>query len=279
MRVKTEKSRSLSTQIPILLAKAKKIFFASDLHLGVPDHASSLMREKHFVKWLDHIKDEAAEIFLLGDILDFWFEYTHAVPKGYVRLFGKLAELADAGIPIHWFVGNHDLWLREYIPQELGIPVYHEAITRNFWGKNFYIVHGDGLGPGDGTFKLVKKYVFTNRFLEWCFRHILHPDIGIGIANHFSRNSRKRNYHSGQQDYGEKENLLIHSREMAALKPEIDYFVFGHRHFPKVQEFEENKFYINLGDWIQHFTYLEVGQESVEIKRFPIEKPVVSTTP
>ena len=260
----------------IPLAEAKKIFFASDLHLGVPDHQSSLVREKHFVQWLDHIKDEAAEIFLLGDILDFWFEYKHAIPKGYTRLFGKLVELADAGIPIHWFVGNHDLWLRDYMLEELGIPVYHEAITRNFWGKNFYIVHGDGLGPGDHSFKFFKKYVFTNRFFEWCFRHILHPDIGIGFAKYLSVRSRKRNYEAGQQDYGENEFLLIHSKEMAALKPEINYFVYGHRHFPKTEEFEKDKFYINIGDWIQHFTYLEVSEGGVEIKSFPMAEPVAN---
>ncbi|HEY6162735.1 MAG TPA: UDP-2,3-diacylglucosamine diphosphatase, partial [Bacteroidia bacterium] len=127
----------------------KKIYFASDFHLGVPDHDRSLGRERRIVRWLDEIKADAGEIFLMGDLFDFWFEYKRAVPKGYVRLLGKLAELSDSGIPIHIFTGNHDMWIFDYLPRELNAKIYRAPITREFNGKKFFLAHGDGLGPGD----------------------------------------------------------------------------------------------------------------------------------
>lgn len=254
-----------------------KIYFASDLHLGVPDHASSLERERHFVRWLDSIKDDAQELFLVGDVFDFWFEYKRAVPKGFVRLLGKLAELHDLGIPIHYFVGNHDLWQKHYFTTEIGAQIYHEPITRDLFGKRFFIGHGDGLGPGDHGYKFLKRF-FRSGFMQWMF-HRLHPNFGIGLADYFSRMSRKKSGHKDAVDHGEKEFLTIFCRETMLEQPEIDYFVFGHRHLPKELELEAGTYYINLGDWISHFTYLEVSADGVALLEFPMSpSPVASTS-
>ena len=163
------------------LAPGQKVYFASDFHLGVPDAASSRAREQKIVRWLDQVKHDAAAILLLGDIFDFWFEYRHTIPKGFIRLQGKLAEITDSGIPVLFFTGNHDMWMFDYFPQELNIPILREPISTTINGHSFYIGHGDGLGPGDHTYKLIKK-VFANKACQWAFARI-HPNLGIGVAN------------------------------------------------------------------------------------------------
>src|SRR3954470_21300966 len=170
------------------MALSKKIYFLSDFHLGAPNPAASLDREKRIVKFLDEIKDSAATIFVVGDLFDFWYEYKRVVPRGYVRILGKLAELTDAGIPIHFFVGNHDMWMKDYFQKELNIPVYFEPVSFEFNSKKFLVGHGDGLGPGDHGYKFIKK-IFRNRFCQWLFG-LLPPQAGIGLANYFSRKSR-----------------------------------------------------------------------------------------
>jgi len=178
--VYTKKSYIYAMQIP----KGKKIYFASDNHLGAPTKEASLPREKKFVAWLDEIKQDAAVIFLVGDLFDFWFEYKTVVPKGFTRTLGKLAEISDSGIPIHFFVGNHDLWMNGYFEEELNIPVYNKPKEFTFNNKTFFIGHGDGLGPHDKGYKRMKK-VFTNPVFKWLFRW-MHPDIGVGIAQYLS---------------------------------------------------------------------------------------------
>ncbi len=235
------------------LTPGKKIYFLSDFHLGAPDYDSSLIREKKVVAFLESIRHDAAEIFIVGDIFDFWYEYKKVVPKGYVRLLGKLAELTDTGIAIHVFVGNHDMWMSGYFEKELNIPVYHhpQSFTRN--GKRFYIGHGDGLGPEDHGYKFIKK-VFRNPVCQWLFGQ-LHPTWGIGLANYFSRKSREKTGSSDEHFLGEdKEWLIIYSKEILQ-KEHYDYFVFGHRHLPLNCELPNNSRYINLGDWIRTFTY------------------------
>ena len=170
------------------LSHNKKIYFISDFHLGAPDYKNSLEREKIIVQFLDEIKKDASEIFIVGDIFDFWYEYRRVVPKGHVRLLGKLAEITDAGIKIHFFVGNHDMWMKNYFQQELNIPVYFQPKDFEWNGKNFYIGHGDGLGPGDHRYKFLKK-IFRNKFSQWLFG-IFPPYIGMGLANFLSRRSR-----------------------------------------------------------------------------------------
>ena len=170
--------------------ETKNIYFASDFHLGAPNHESSLIREKSIVSWLYHIKDDAAEIYLVGDLFDFWFEYKRAIPKGFVRLQGKIAELTDKGIPVHIFTGNHDMWIFDYLPKELGVSLFRKPIEREFFGKRYLIGHGDGLGPGDRGYKFLKK-IFANKFCQWCFAR-LHPNFGIWLADKSSKTSRAK---------------------------------------------------------------------------------------
>lgn len=235
------------------MQEGKKIYFISDLHLGAPDYDSSLVREKKFVQWLDKIALDAEELFIVGDLFDFWFEYKKAVPRGFVRVLGKLAELADKGLKISVFTGNHDMWIFDYLPKEIGCTVFREPITREFNGKKFYIGHGDGLGPGDHGYKFIKK-VFANPICQWLFAR-LHPNFGIGLADFWSKKSRK---HTGGDDAKflgeENEWLAIYSKEILE-KEHFDYFIFGHRHLPLDIKLTSNSTYVNLGDWINYFSY------------------------
>jgi len=222
-------------QIP----KGKKIYFSSDNHLGAPS---------------------AEEIF------DFWFEYKTVVPKGHIRVLGKLAEISDSGIPIYFFVGNHDLWMRDYFEKELSIPTFHQPKEFTFNDTRFFIGHGDGKGPGDTGYKRMKK-IFTNPFFNWCFRW-LHPDLGVRLAQHLSL---KNKLISGVEDktfLGEEKEWLA---QYAKRKLEInhyDYFIFGHRHLPLKIQVSDTSTYINLGDWITHFTYGVFDGETFKLKEF-----------
>ena len=244
----------------------KKIYFASDFHLGVPDTASSLQREKKIVRWLDAIRSDCEELYLLGDVFDFWFEYKTVVPRGFVRLLGKLAEFSDAGIPIHYFTGNHDMWTFDYLSKELNVRIYRKPIEAEYNGKKFYIGHGDGLGPGDHGYKFIKK-VFASRLSQWLFAR-LHPNLGVSVANYFSGKSRIATGNTDEIYHGdEKEWLVIHAKELL-LKKRYDYFVFGHRHLPLDVKLEENVRYINLGDWVKYFTYAVFDGNELQLKKF-----------
>jgi UDP-2,3-diacylglucosamine hydrolase len=248
----------------------KNIYFASDFHLGVPDHDSSLRRELLLVKWLDEISPTAKEIFLMGDIFDFWFEYKTVVPKGYVRLLGKIATLTDSGIPVHIFRGNHDLWAFDYLNKETGAILNRRSVIRDFDGKKFFLSHGDGLGPGDTGYKFLKR-VFENRFNQFLFNW-LHPDIGTRLGLYFSHKSRIANIAREQKnDYKidiEKEMLYIYCQKKLEKQPDIDYFVFGHRHVPIDHYLNEKSRLIILGDWVTNFTYAVFDGENLELKRY-----------
>lgn len=242
-----------------------EIYFASDCHLGVPNYAKSLEREKKFVAWLDSIKQTAKEIYLLGDIFDFWFEYKTVVPRGYVRVLGKLAELSDAGITIHYFTGNHDMWMFGFFPEELNIQIYRAPVTKEYNGKKFYIGHGDGLGPADYGYKFIKK-IFSNRLCQWLFAR-LHPNFGIGLAKYFSRKSRVANGTSDEIFLGEEKERLIQYVKDTQKNSPSDFYIFGHRHLP-IDLTISNARYINLGDWVSHFTYAVWNGETLELKKF-----------
>lgn len=248
------------------LPEGQKIYFASDLHLGAPDYATSLAREKHFVRWLEEVRQDAAEIFIVGDLFDFWFEYKKAVPRGYVRVLGKLAELTDSGLPVHLFTGNHDMWIFDYLPHETGVTLHRAPIVREWNGQKFYIGHGDGLGPGDHGYKFIKK-IFSNSFLQWAFAR-LHPNFGIGLAGYFSRRSRAKTASADAEFHGEeKEWLAIFCREV--LKEEhFDYFIFGHRHLPLDLQVGSASRYINLGDWLRYYTYAEFDGKEISLKEY-----------
>lgn len=243
-----------------------KIYFASDQHFGAPTAAASFPREKKFVAWLDTIKKDADAIFLLGDLFDFWFEYKTVVPKGFVRVLGKLAELRDAGIPIYFFVGNHDLWMGDYFTKELNIPVYHDNQEFTFNGKSFLIGHGDGKGPGDKGYKRMKK-IFTNPISKRLFNW-LHPDIGVKLAQYLSV---KNKLISGAEDVkflGKENEWLVQYCNRKLNSKHYDFFVFGHRHLPLEIELTTTSKYVNLGDWIGYFTYGVFDGESMKLETF-----------
>ncbi len=235
------------------LAPGKKIYFLSDFHLGAPNETESRKREERLVRFLNYAQKDAAAFFIVGDIFDFWFEYKTVVPKGFVRLLGCLAQISDAGIPLHIFTGNHDLWMHDYLEKELNAKVYFEPQSFTLGTKQFLIGHGDGLGPGDYGYKRLKK-VFTNPVCQWLFRW-LHPDMGIQLANYFSAKSRAKTGTADEVFLGEdKEWLIIYTKEQAKTK-HVDYFIFGHRHFAIDYPINERSRYINLGDWIRLNTY------------------------
>lgn len=251
---------------PTPLLQNKKIFFASDFHLGVPDYASSLQRERHIIQWLDTIREEAHSIYLLGDIFDFWFEYRHTVPKGYIRLLGKLAELRDAGIPIFFFTGNHDMWMFDYFPKELGIPIYREPQLLEVGNQKLLVGHGDGLGPGDHTYKVLKKF-FNSSVCQWLFARI-HPNLGISIANTWSRRSRITNSQRDEKFEGEAGEYLWVYCNAVEKSTHHDYYIFGHRHLPLNLKVTDNSTYINIGEWVNFKTYAVYDGTNVELKEF-----------
>lgn len=248
----------------VIVPKGKKVYFSSDNHLGAPDAASSLPREKKFVRWLDTVQEDAAAIFLLGDLFDFWFEYKMVVPKGFVRTLGKLAELRDKGIPIYFFVGNHDLWMRDYFEKELDIPVFYDSTEFLINDKKFLIGHGDGKGPHDKGYKRMKK-VFTNPLSKWLFRW-LHPDIGVRLGQYFSV---KNKLISGDEDkafLGKEGEWLVQYAKRKLEADHYDYFIFGHRHLPMKIAINGTSYYFNLGDWIHYYTYGVFDGEDFELE-------------
>ena len=252
--------------ITILTSENKKVYFASDQHLGAPTSSESFPREKKFVAWLDEIKKDAEAIFLLGDLFDFWFEYKTVVPKGFVRVLGKLAEIKDSGISIYFFVGNHDLWMNDYFEKELNIPVYHKPQEFLINNKKFLIGHGDGLGPEDKGYKRMKK-VFTFPLFKWMFRW-LHPDLGVKLGQYMSV---KNKLISGDEDakfLGEENEWLVQYCQKKLTENQYDYFVFGHRHLPLNIDLQKNSKYINLGDWISYFTYGVFDEKEFLLKKY-----------
>ena len=243
-----------------------KTYFASDFHLGIDAKYTSRERERQIVRWLDQIKSDAEAIYLVGDLFDFWFEYRTVVPKGYVRLLGKLAELRDAGIQVFVFIGNHDMWLFDYFEQELDIPVIREPVVKEINGKVFYIGHGDGLGPGDHGYKLLKK-VFANRFCQFLFARI-HPNLSFGLAQFWSQRSRAANP-SEEKFLGEADEwLLIYANEQLEKAP-ADFYVFGHRHLPIDHVLKNGTSrYINLGEWLHYNSYAVFDGVEMKIEFF-----------
>jgi UDP-2,3-diacylglucosamine hydrolase len=230
----------------------KNIYFVSDLHLGFPDYEKSLIREKLFVQWMDEIKHHAKALFLVGDIFDFWWEWKYVCPRGFVRFLGKLAEFHDMyNIPVHFFIGNHDIWIFDYLPAETGIILHKKPLETEIDGKKFFISHGDGLGPYDKGYRILNK-IFNCKFLQWWFSR-LHPNFAFSMAYAWSRSNRKK--HANPQFMGEeKEWLILYSKSLLETK-NIDFFIYGHRHIPVDVKIGAFSRYINLGDWLENFTY------------------------
>jgi len=249
----------------------QKIYFSSDFHLGVPDRESSLVREKKLVAWLKMARADAAEIFLMGDLFDFWFEYRTVIPRGYARLMGELADIADSGIPVHLFLGNHDMWAFSYLAEEVGVQLHPGPEFREFSGSRFYLAHGDALGPGDLGYKLIKK-IFANRFNQWLFRWF-HPDFGIRMGLFWSRKSRGANLEKEKKDREMNLNyihqrLSVHSGALLEQHPDLDYLIYGHYHYPLDETLNGKARQIVLGDWITHFSYAVFDGKKMELKVF-----------
>lgn len=250
----------------LTLPQGKKVYFASDNHLGAPSIIESLPREKRFVAWLDTVKADAGAIFLVGDLFDFWMEYKTVVPKGFTRTLGKLAEITDRGIPVYFFVGNHDLWMNGYFEEELNIPVFHRPEQYKINGTTFFIGHGDGLGPHDKGFKRMKK-VFTNPFAKWLFRW-LHPDIGVRVAQYFSVKNKLISGDDDAKYLGDDKEWLVQYAKRKLKERHYDHFIFGHRHLPLEIDLGNNSKYTNLGDWINYYTYAVFDGQELELKKF-----------
>jgi UDP-2,3-diacylglucosamine hydrolase len=248
----------------------KKIYFASDFHFGIPDRKASLIRENRFTSWLEQVRTDASEIYLMGDLFDFWFEYKTVIPKGYVRLLGKLAEIADSGVKIHLFRGNHDMWAFDYLATEINIVIHRDPEFKEFNGNVFYLAHGDGLGPGDHGYKFIKK-VFQNRFNQWLFRWI-HPDLGLRLGLYLSRKSRLANEMKENKNEFDKNfidtRLTLHSKKILETNPLVNYFIYGHLHFPSNTALSASSRQITLGDWLTHFTYGVFDGEQFQLLTF-----------
>ncbi len=250
--------------ISINCPRGKKIYFASDFHLGSPDNKQSLQRERKVVDWLTKCASDAAHIFLVGDIFDFWFEYKKTIPKGFTRLFGKLAELSDSGIGISFFTGNHDMWIDNYFEEELGIDIYEAPQIYQVAQKKIFVAHGDGLGPGDKGYKILKK-VLRNNITRGLFS-MIPPSWGLAIADKFSKTSR--GVIEEKVFLGEEREWLVQYAKEKLKEEQIDYFVFGHRHVPIDFPLSENSNMINLGDWITNYTYAVFDGIDMELKRY-----------
>jgi UDP-2,3-diacylglucosamine hydrolase len=251
----------------------KKVYFASDVHLGLPNFEKSLEREKRLVAWLESIKTDASALYLLGDVFDFWHEWKRSAPQGFTRFLGKLAEISDSGIPVHLFTGNHDIWIYKYLPREIGLTLHRKEFRTEILGKKFYLAHGDGIGPGDTGYKLLKM-VFTNNVLQWAFKR-LHPDFSLWIGQKWS-NSRRMTERKPVFFGIDKEWLCIHTTNI--LKTEyFDYFIYGHRHLPMHIKIGEKSEYVNLGDWLNNFTYGVFDGEKFELKKFELNNYFLST--
>lgn len=249
--------------IKIELPENKNVYFASDIHLGAPDAKSSIKREQKFVQWLETIIPYCSDLFLVGDVFDFWFDYKHAVPKGGVRLLGTLAKMNDLGINIHIFTGNHDIWMADYFKVEFNAKIYHKPIILNIGDQKIFVAHGDGLGPGDTKFKILKKF-FTFPFFQWCFRW-LHPDIGIKIAQLWSAKSRTDP--KVERFRGEEKEFLIQYAKRKQQEYPVNYYIMGHRHLPLEFLIEEGCTYFNLGDWIINNTYILYDGKKCTLKK------------
>lgn len=244
----------------------KKTYFLSDAHLGFSNKEESLIREKKLVAFLDKISEDASAIYLLGDMFDFWYEYRSVVPKGYVRFLGKLAEISDKGIPVHFFTGNHDIWAFDYLNTEIGLELHRDAHIVDIGTKRFFLSHGDGTDKTDRKYLFLKK-IFQNRSLQWFFSR-LHPNFAFSIASGWSKHSRLIN---GMDPFhGENEPMVKFARENL-LTEGLDFIIFGHRHCPVDYPLNENTRMVILGDWITHFTYGVFDGEEFALLTYPEE--------
>ena len=234
----------------------KNVYFLSDAHLGswAIDHGR--MHERRLVRFLDSIKHKAAAVYLLGDMFDFWYEHKYTVPKGYTRFLGKLSELTDMGVEVHFFTGNHDIWAYSYLEEECGVIMHRKPITTDIYGKVFYLAHGDGLGDPDIKFKLLRR-MFHNTICQRLFSAI-HPRWSMWLGLTWAKHSSMKRINGEEPPYmGEnKEHLVLYAKQYMKSHPNVDVFIFGHRHIELDLNLSKSVRMMILGDWISQFTYV-----------------------
>ncbi|MDU1903667.1 MAG: UDP-2,3-diacylglucosamine diphosphatase [Dysgonomonas sp.] len=273
------------------MSERKKVYFLSDVHLGSPSHdkekedmSDSLTLptnkkkvsnynpnhdiERKLCRWFDIVKSDAKTIFLLGDIFDFWFEYKYVVPRGFTRVLGKIGELTDSGVEIHFFIGNHDLWLSDYLQKETGMIIHKEPLVQDIYGKKFFMAHGDGLGDNSRSFKIIRS-IFHNKWCQKAFA-TLHPRWALSIAHRWSQHSRQTGEIVGY--LGEdKEHLVLFAKQQLKETPNINFFIFGHRHIMLDLMLSQSARIIILGDWITFFSYGVFDGENFVLETFEVE--------
>ena len=242
-----------------------KIYFISDIHLGAPALKNNREREMLFVQWLDEIKNDVAELYLMGDIFDFWYEYKKVVPRGFTRVLGRIADLTDRGIPVHFFTGNHDIWVFDYLPKETGVILHQDEYITTLFGKKFFLAHGDGLDKEDKGYILLKK-VFKNRTLQWLFSR-LHPNFALSLGHNWSKSSRLAKMDI-QEEFKVKNEGMYKFAESFLKEEFVDYFIFGHRHWMINEKMTDDTRFVLLGDWIRIYSYGVFDGEKFELKRY-----------
>lgn len=248
------------------MSQRDKTYFISDLHLGA-SYLDTRTSEQRVIEWLNTIKADAKRLILLGDILDYWFEYRHVVPRGYVRFLGKLAELSDSGVEIHWFTGNHDIWIFDYLPAELGITLHRTNEIMDIDGHKFFLAHGDDVGRRKWSFRFIQS-VFRNKVAQWCYSWI-HPDLTMILAHKWSSSSRKKNDKKGEEHFrGEKHEPLVQFAKEYIKDNDVEYLIFGHRHILLDLMLTRSNRMVILGDWIKHFSYATFDGNNLFIDLF-----------
>lgn len=254
------------------MSQRNTTYFISDLHLGA-SYLDTRQSEQKVIDWLNSIKSSAKRLILLGDILDYWYEYRHVVPRGYIRFFGKLAELSDSGIEIHWFTGNHDIWIFDYLPAELGITLHRTNEVLDIDGHSFFLSHGDEVGKRKWSFRFI-QWLFRNKVAQWCYSWI-HPDLTMILAHKWSSSSRKKNNQKGEKHFrGEKHEPLVRFAKEYIKNNNVEYLIFGHRHILLDLMLTRNNRMVILGDWIKHFSYASFDGENLCIDLFEPEDDV-----
>lgn len=249
------------------MSDEKKIYFVSDVHLGAPAFKDNHKRELRFARWLDEIKSDASALFLMGDIFDFWYEYRKVAPRGFTRILGRIAGFTDDGIPVHFFTGNHDLWVFDYLPEETGVILHRNEFITELNGKKFYLAHGDGVDPDDKGYIFLKK-IFTNKLMQWAFSR-LHPNFALMLAHKWSKSSRLAKM-GIEEEFKVNNEGMYQFAENFLQKELIDYFIFGHRHLMLDIEVGKSGRFILLGDWINNFSYGVFDGKNFELKRYKI---------
>lgn len=246
----------------------KPVYFLSDAHLGSLAISHRRLQERRLVNFLDGIKHKATAVYLLGDMFDFWYEYRMVVPKGFTRFLGKLSELTDLGVEVHFFTGNHDIWCGDYLTRECGVILHREPLTTEIYGKEFFLAHGDGLGETDKTFQILRR-LFHNKLAQRLFS-MIHPRWGVSCGLQWAKRSRLKRPDGREPEYqGEdKEPLIIFAKEYLQTHPNINFFLFGHRHIELDLMLSRDSRAVILGDWINYFTYAVYDGETFFLENF-----------